>query len=111
MKIQPLVSRYSAFDRTFDRVAREMAANTPEARAEKAAWLWAERRRERAERERLAAQRERAAAYRMRRAAWTAGVGGIMTEARRREAARALPEQPYFTSDNPLDGTRLWDAS
>lgn len=39
---------------------------------------------------------------------WSEGVAGIMAEARRREAARAMPEPPFFTSDNPLDGERLW---
>lgn len=42
---------------------------------------------------------------------WSAGVAKIMAEVRRREADRALPEPPFYSSDNPLDGTRLWDNS
>jgi hypothetical protein len=43
-----------------------------------------------------------------RRDAWRAGVARIIAEVRRREAARAMPEPPYYSSDNPLDGARLW---
>jgi len=45
-----------------------------------------------------------------RRDAWRAGVAKIMAEVRRREAERARlnPEPPYYSSDNPLDGERLW---
>lgn len=45
-----------------------------------------------------------------RRKAWRAGVAKIMAEVRRREAERARlnPEPPYYSSDNPLDGERLW---
>ena len=45
---------------------------------------------------------------RRKRKEWREGVAKIMAEVRRREAARALPEPPIYTSDNPLDGERLW---
>lgn len=45
------------------------------------------------------------------KAHWRAGVAKIMAEVRRREALRGLPAAPFFTSDNPLDGARLWDNS
>tara|TARA_R110000868_G_C10517980_1_gene732786 strand:+ start:333 stop:620 length:288 start_codon:yes stop_codon:yes gene_type:complete len=63
---------------------------------------------EAADEERRAAQRIKTAERKERQKAWREGVARIMAEVRRREAARALPEQPYYSSDNPLDGARLW---
>lgn len=60
------------------------------------------------ERARIAVQREKIADRKKRKAAWVAGVAKIMAEVRRREAERALAEPPFYSSDNPLDGERLW---
>jgi hypothetical protein len=57
---------------------------------------------------RLAKGRAQRAISRARRKAWTAGVSKIMAEVRRREAGLEMPEPPFFASDNPLDGERLW---
>jgi hypothetical protein len=63
------------------------------------------------ERHRIAVQREKIADRKRRKAEWVAGVSRIMAEVRRREAEHALPEPPFYSSANPLDGTRLWDNS
>jgi len=47
-------------------------------------------------------------ATRAKKKEWREGVAKIMAEVRRREAARALPEPPFYNSENPLDGERLW---
>lgn len=65
-------------------------------------------RRRAADGERRAAQRIKIAARNERRKAWRIGVAKIMAEMRRREAERAAAEPPFYSSDNPLDGTRLW---
>lgn len=74
---------------------------------------WHERQRQHdaEEEKRLSVQREKIRARRERKRAWTEGVAKIMAEVRRREALRGLPAAPFFTSDNPLDGARLWDNS
>lgn len=67
-------------------------------------------RRQQADEERRAAQRLKAAERNERRRVWRAGVAKIMAEVRRREAERVRlhPEPPFYSSDNPLDGMRLW---
>lgn len=71
---------------------------------------WLERRmNRRAEADRRAAKLR--SAKRAERAAWASGVAKIMAEVRRREMAWAAAEPPFFTSDNPLDGARLWGGS
>lgn len=54
------------------------------------------------------AKTKKAKETRAARKEWQAGVAKIMAEVRRREAERALPEPPFYSSDNPLDGERLW---
>ena len=66
------------------------------------------RRIEVADEERRAAQRIKTAERKERRRVWREGVAKIMAEVRRREAERAQPEPHFYSSDNPLDGTRLW---
>lgn len=61
-----------------------------------------------ADEERIAAQRIKIAERKERRRVWREGVAKIMAEVRRREAERAQPEPHFYSSDNPLDGVRLW---
>lgn len=79
---------------------------------ERPAWEAEQRRRDDIEEMRAALRREklreRARARKARKAEWTAGVAKIMAEVRRREIERATPEHPFFASDNPLDGERLF---
>jgi hypothetical protein len=65
---------------------------------------------EAADEKRRAAQRIKTAERKERQKVWRAGVARIMAEVRRREAERARlnPEPHYYSSDNPLDGERLW---
>jgi len=65
----------------------------------------------RARRSRALAAVEKGRATKAKRKEWREGVARIMAEVRRREAIALASKPHFYSSDNPLDGSRLWDNS